>query len=844
VGLLSLGCIEFKATPQSSDDDSDAPKPVVRAGVPPEIAATLPPDLPQEYLEGQKLGDECSAKKACRMGLSCEDGQCVATGATKKGGDCILSSECKDGQCVDNQCVPYGPGQLGAACLGLAQCAEGLRCGLVNVSPECVATGNADLGQGCKSSNDCGAGLECVQASAADEPTCNPVKGAPPAVPALWTGVACEESDTDHVRAYFEVPGAPEAKEGDFFRLPFPNDIRLDAKGHVDISDFPTPGLNPLVGIDPIAAYVKVVNGMEGWGTNATVTFRFSGPINLGSFSGEDGIVWVDITDPTDPIFSGIGYQTSTGNTNYVCHDMLSIRRADGFPMEPGHVYAVMLTADGKSKHGDKLVRAPNFSAMLQTSAPADAKLAAAYAKFEPMRTYLKTQSIDPDSVLVGTVITVGPTRDLMTDLAAAVRATDLPKASQWTLCDKGVKSPCPQAEESRACGEANSKFSEYHALVELPIFQQGEPPYLTQGGEIKTSKPARTEAVCMSLTIPKGVQQPADGWPLVVFTHGTGGSFRSSVIQKPVAETLSAATMPGGTVNFAVLGYDQVEHGPRRGDSEESPDNLFFNFLNPNAAQGNPLQGAADVLSIGRFASNLDLSAVETGGTAIKVDAQRIVYFGHSQGSMAGSLALPFAPEYKAAVLSGNGVSLMHALLTKTEPVNVKSVVPLVVNDGVSLDFGSGVIKGSLPGGTHHPVLSLVQQYIDPADPLNFAQQIARKPLPGMAPKHVFETYGLGDTFAPPLTMQLYITHANLSIVKADASASPKDEIGTESEVFPFAGSFAVDNVTYTTAARQYGPPADSDGHFVVFDVPSANADAVRFLAMAVSGVTPQIGE
>jgi hypothetical protein len=112
------------------------------------------------------------------------------------------------------------------------------------------------------------------------------------------------------------------------------------------------------------------------------------------------------------------------------------------------------------------------------------------------------------------------------------------------------------------------------------------------------------------------------------------------------------------------------------------------------------------------------------------------------------------------------------------------------------------------------------------------------------MAPKHVFQTYGLGDTFSPPQTMRIYITHAELSIVKADASASPADDIGTESETFPFAASFAVEEVQYTTAARQYGPPEGSDGHFVVFDVPEATADAVRFLGMAASGLTPQIGE
>jgi hypothetical protein len=34
-----------------------------------------------------------------------------------------------------------------------------------------------------------------------------------------------------------------------------------------------------------------------------------------------------------------------------------------------------------------------------------------------------------------------------------------------------------------------------------------------------------------------------------------------------------------------------------------------------------------------------------------------------------------------------------------------------------------------------------------------------------------------------------------------------------------------------------------DKDGHFVAFDVPSANADVVRFLAAGVGATPPPIG-
>jgi hypothetical protein len=43
-----------------------------------------------------------------------------------------------------------------------------------------------------------------------------------------------------------------------------------------------------------------------------------------------------------------------------------------------------------------------------------------------------------------------------------------------------------------------------------------------------------------------------------------------------------------------------------------------------------------------------------------------------------------------------------------------------------------------------------------------------------------------------------------------------------------------------FTLGVREYGPPKNDDGHFVAFDVPSANADVVRFLSASVSSSDP----
>lgn len=782
--------------------------------------------------QGGSVGDACSDSEPCRPGLSCESDKCALGHSSEEGKPCTVAGECQDGlQCVGGACAPAGDGQEGDPCQTDQECESGLRCGLVGFAAQCVPEGSSDVGQSCDLSGDCYGGLVCGPSSAC-LPT--PPGGVSLGLPSS-PEITCAKETKDHVVAHFEVPGADGADpDADFFRLPFPNDVRSTG-GTLDLDGFPTPGVSPLVGFDPVQIYIDALTATEtAWGAYPTVLFRFSGPIDFGSFNFKDGktpVQWVDVTDPQAPENAGVRWAAGTDGGKYVCHNWMGVRRPDGAPLEDGHTYAVFLTTDALADNGTAIERDDHLVAMLASSAPSDAVLADAYDAFAPLRAYLDAQSIPAGRILNASVITVGQTRSSMADLAAAVQAEDAPAASDWVKCGGGATSPCPQADGDRACGDPASDYDEYHALVELPIFQKGTAPYFDSGGGIDTSGAVRTEKVCMALTVPKGAT-PADGWPLVVYGHGTGGSFRSH-IRPEVAGALATAPTP-----MAVLGYDAVEHGPRRGDSTESPNNLFFNFANPQAARGNPMQGAADVISAGRLAKTLTVPASVTGDADIGFDAAAILFFGHSQGSMHGSLGLPYSNDYVAAVLSGNGASLMHALLGKKQPVDISAAVPLLLGD-----FDSTF---KLPLGEMHPVLSLVQQWIDPADPLNFGAAIGAEPVSGVTPKHVFQTFGLGDTFAPPRTLKTYAIAARLDEVEPDSSAAGSDPIDDNKgrKVPPLSGNVTVDTTDLTLGVRKYGPPDGSDGHFVVFDVPAANGDAVRFLSMAAGGEIPDIGE
>jgi hypothetical protein len=690
---------------------------------------------------------------------------------------------------------------------------------------------------GCGTSADCYAGLGCQSG------TCQPV---PPGLPSFgvpsFAGAVCDPAPAgEPVRALFAVPGAEGSPLGaDFFSLPFPNDARLSA-GAPDLSGFPLPG-SDVLGFDPVARTVDALErSARGWGAYPTVIFRFSGPIlfsSLAPSSGPSRMRWIDVTPGAVELGADAGWRAvyDASRTKYICPCWLALRRHIGSPLLPGHTYAVWLTTEAHAENGTAIERPPELASLLAPAAPTDPVLAAVYDRYGPLRSYLAGANLDPATILNATVFTVGDVLAPMRDLAAEVASGSAPTAHSWVRCGAGVTSPCPQAEGDRACGGSNPDYDEYHALVGLPIFQAGTPPYTESGGGIAPSV-VRTEDVCLALSVPRATM-PANGWPLVIFAHGTGGSFRSH-LRPEVAGALAHVTTSAGDVRLAVLGIDQVEHGPRRGSSDASPNDLFFNFSNLDAARGNPLQGAADQLSLARFASALTLDAATSGGDAIRIDPGAIVFFGHSQGSTHGSLALPFADQVRAAVLSGNGASIGDSLVSKTSPVNIAASLPMLLGGDSEWDDPS-----ALRAESFHPVLSLVSQWIDPADPLHFARLAARSPEASRTPKHLLQTYGLGDTYSPTVTLRQYALAAGLDQAPPDPSAAPADDLGIPPRTTAVQGNLTVGTGSFTLVVRQYGPPAGADGHFVAFDQPNANQDVVGFLALAAMGQVPSVGQ
>ena len=797
---------------------------------------------------GAGINGACDAQTECRKGLVCDASsmKCVAGNSIDDGQSCTIGAECKSGLCgpggVRGKCGPAGSGTLGATCEGDADCAGGFKCAFdgATLFPSCQPSGPGDVGVECALNKDCAQGLYCKEGkcgTTALEGSMAP-KGYPPVLPTAtppWAGAKCPAEKDTGLTAYWELPRAGDADEvkEDFYRLPYPNDARRDESGKVDFSRHPKDPAPPF-GFDALGRYLAALE-KEPFGNAGTVVMRFDGPVDFDSLKADGVLRSVNLT--SGPQFGqgrGLFFFISGGRNRYVCGNWLGVRNLDGDPLTAG-THAVILLKGVKDTKGAEIAPSPDLVALLGPAAPADAARARAHAAYAPLRQYLAMQNIPASSVLNATVFTVGDATTLMQKVAKGVAAAEAPTAESWVKCGGSTPSPCasPDGGVERACG-TDPNFDEWHSRLELPIFQAGTPPYLSpaEGGGIDASgaavAPVRKEKVCAALTVPKGTP-PANGWPVVLYAHGTGGNFRLHAVDG-AGLSLAQAALPQGTPGVAVLGFDQVGHGPRRGARQDvRPDDVVFNFGNPASARGTMVQGAADLHAVTRLlqgwkaAPPAELPALDLG---------HLAFWGHSQGATEGALFLATDSTVDGALLTGASANLTNAMLSKEAPVNIKAAIWLAVSE-----------ESPDRVNEFHPVLSLLQQWSDPADPLHAARAAVTRPAVagglGAYAHHLFQQWGKDDKFTAQPVQSVFARAAGLTWV-----GSKEDTfVGGPDPVANVTGNVVMPR-SVTAAMRQYAPPSGVDGHFVGFRNETAKKDGARFLLRVLHGEVPIVPE
>jgi predicted esterase len=601
-------------------------------------------------------------------------------------------------------------------------------------------------------------------------------------------------------RALFEVPRADAPPPSGFYALPFPNDIRVgDETGAIDLSDYPRPGALVELFVDTIA------DQQRGFGLTAAGFFRFDRPIDSASLPqsaplsriASSSVYLVDI-DPDSPARGTrvpVRTQFRTDPGQAIGDNWLAVLPYPGFVLAERTTYALVATRRLLSVGGEPVEPAEEFAILAGDEVPEDPALSRAQAIYQPLWDWLDEPGEDEREDLIAAAVFT--TQDA-TSLLGRVREVI------W----RDLTAPRPRSVVFR---QLAGGFAWYDGLYDGPVFQSGRSPYLRpdDGGAILVDESGEPILQAMdelrfSLTVPDS-GMPEDGWPIVIFAHGTGGDYHSFV-RNGTAARLAA-------VGIACISIDQVLHGPR--NTKAPPDVAFFNLQNPLAVRDNPLQGALDDFQLLRLVRNFDFVDRQEGrNRRIRFNSDKVFFFGHSQGSLTG---VPFAahePLIQGSVFSGAGGLLYLSLLHKTQPLDIAGIVQTFLREDPLDEF--------------NPMLALVQMYMDRADSASYGPLLVARPPDGR-PKNVFLSEGLIDRYTPVPSIEALATSLQVHPV----GPVYRDVVGLELMNRDVLTPPVTGNAGAATAVLlQYEENVGSDGHFVLFNVDWAQRQSIQFLS------------
>ncbi|MCB9729091.1 MAG: hypothetical protein H6744_06810 [Deltaproteobacteria bacterium] len=575
-----------------------------------------------------------------------------------------------------------------------------------------------------------------------------------------------------------------DAAGADWTAVPWPNDMFRDAQGRVDLSRFPTDGN------DLLQAYLTYgEEALDGFGLNGSIYVELSGPVDADALpepqvTMNDPKAVVQLVD-VSPDSLDYGRQVPLrfyfydgGDDPYYRANTLAMRPVFGFPLREATTYCALVTRGVVDRAGKHLGAAPAFAAALDTE-----------PSLAPLRAWLPQSRLLPEDLAVATCFT---TQNATVELRRVARfITERPSPTLTAIqYDKTVDA---------------GKYYEFSGTYVAPNFQAGTKPYEASGGDFvfdATDTPVvqLDETIRFRLLVPLAAM-PEAGWPIVLYGHGTGGSWKScttSVVPDLIAERV------------AVICIDQPLHG-LRGDPKWNVELLSFNFLNPRAGRSGFRQAAADSFTLAHmFAERrFDMPA---GTTAVKTDVafdiDNIHYFGHSHGGLAGALLFASDPSIQGGVLSGAGGVLIETILRRKDVLDFRALASAALNaDDDAFN-------------TFHPGLSIIQLLVDATDPINYARYWLEPP-PGGRAKHVFVTTGTEDAATPSVGAGYMTAAAGVPLMEPVALPSPAHVLRGLAPVAPPVGSNVVTSTgeTRTAVIRQWA----GGTHFVAFDVPEA---------------------
>lgn len=615
-------------------------------------------------------------------------------------------------------------------------------------------------------------------------------------------GNECRTTEPDGVAFRFAATADADA---DFFAHPWPSDARRRPDGTLKLSRWPNPTES-----STLEEYLQVIGDeTRGFGRSTASYVTATGAIDPSSLPQEplhstvdsSGVYLVDIDadSPDRGRLFPLKTRFSTDATLYLPENHLIVQPPFGVPLRPDNTYALVGTNALRAADGSEVVASKNITNSLRAKCEAEAP-AELFGLLAPLRRYFEDNDKGVGNVVFASVFTTADTMGEIRRIGDAARAE-----------------PSPELQDIVQEAQRD-EVTLFRGTIQMPGFQSGTVPYAKfgDGGGINWGPDGvplvdHYETTRVGIMIPRRAM-PATGWPVVLMSHGTGADYKSAFDP----EVATALALKG----IAVVSYDPTLHGPRD-PTGANEDLTFFNLFNILAGRDNVRQGAVDCVVMTKMIANgLEVPRSVTGGSPARFDASKIAFLGHSQGGLVGSPCVAVEPAFKAVVFSGTAGVLTITLLERKSPVDFLALIRSLL-----------MIPNSEPMDDLHPILNLMQTFIEPADPIAYAPSYLTDPPDG-ANRDILYVEGFKDSASPARGHEALATAAGVPLIAPffrlpEAAAL----VGPSPNPAPAATNVQTTAGMITAGLIQY-PERD---HWPIFNDFDANARYVEFIRSAL---------
>lgn len=685
-----------------------------------------------------------------------------------------------------------------------------------------------------------------------------------PPLPTSTTGASIT-GDLPGAKIRFDLTAntTSEADDLPFFALPWPSDLRRAAGpggtlGGPDVRGIPNPkALEMLDGLIEAAAELSGHSVMSvGW-------FDFDAPLaprteadgpwplptlppnppDSSPADGADGhdaggteppppppVQLIDVTHCSPHFGERVPVVGRTlQEDDYTPQDTLALSARPGFVLRANATYAFVVLRTLGDADGELLGTPRHLRELLHGQLPSigdEAMASAARTAYLSLALALPSLGLAPDQIAAATVFTTG---DAMADnrrVAEQLRA-------RYSAAEPTEQSPAALAPVTLADG-SHGRFCQLSTSWQAPIFQEGKAPYNDDGLFVLDSagRPVEQarETVPVTITLPNR-EMPADGWPLVLYVHGSGGLSTQVVDRGPVLEEGGPGTRGEGPAyvlaahGLAAVGM-ALPINPQRFESATDVD--YINLNNLKVYRDNIRQGVFEQAMLLDLLGRLQIDpqgagttaagacaglALPEGASAHRFDMSRVMLMGQSQGSIHTNLLGAIDPRIRAIAPTGGGGFSSHYILI-TERLPARGVIGALLGTTVDLTW-------------MHPVMQVLQVAWEPAESIVAMPRHWRRPLDGVPAKHVYQPVGLNDSFYPPQlfdALALAFGHPQAGAIiwpSMQQALALDDRAGVEA--YPVRGNVVGErDDIVTSAVVQYEDDGISDGHHIFVQLPA----------------------